>query len=274
MSGTSASIVNKNAGFFLPVPHIVLANLLNSGQGVNPQSNPFSYTSTAGDKLAVIRMPLFSAVDLPKLLFDNDLRLELLWYRNEVTRQRGGGSAGYRHPTHSPAGGTIDDPTGSAPPAAILPTSRFRGNGSTNEKQVSEWSINKNGQKFHIATLAHFFTIENIDYRDVTGGISTIELFVPRNRAAYGLSASHKLKGYSNRYRNNYFRFRFSIADPSDLRARITGPETQTIVMGNSTFAFSQDVAASQAIGKTCLRIAPGFDARSFNCWFSTRLNR
>ena len=275
MSGSSASLNSSGgAGGGLPVPYIQLASALEQKlTAYNPNAAGFM-VSADGTKLGFITMPIFTAKEIPEALFEKDLRLEVLWYTRKSLKAKGGSSRGYVHPTHT-AGLSSESPTGGAPVAPTLPNSRFRG-GQRNifDGFVSEWSVTKNGQRFFIDGLGKFFQVQSINYINGAGvSQANVQAFVPTNVAANGgQSPNPSGFGYSARYRPNYFKFRFSIQDPSDPRARITGAETGVFVVAPAIHPFVQDVAASQAAGHTVNKINTGYDATRFNVWRETRL--
>jgi len=264
---------NTPSGLILPVPSIQLASPRDPQLAAyNPSQAEFT-VAINGDKLLMRRMPIISVLDVPAQAFDLDLRLELLWYTNRNRKANGGGVSGYKHPSHSLVDAPLS-PTGAAPIAPVLPNSRFRGG---NRQQmgintVSEWTIKYNTQRFFIDTLGLFYTQGLINYNDAGGGASQT-MYIPSCRAANGgYNSNLGGFGYSAQYRPNYFRFRFSVQDPNDTRARITGPVSQTITMANAVHPFIQDQIATQATGFTVLGISSYFQADMFNVWFETRL--
>ncbi len=276
---TSYTGYQSSGGGGLPVPHIVLAGPLSAGQGHNP--NSVDYTWTAADEQMFMRnMPLFTAKDFPASLLEQDLRLELLIYRKETSRQNTGAAKGFRHPAHSPTGAVADDPTGGAPPASVLPPSRYINavnNGTVAGvpfvpyRQTTEWSVTAIGQKFFIANLGQFYFREDVDFRDPTGGIQSVKAFVPRNKAVKRRNAGSRYFGYSHRFADLLFTFRFSIADPDDSRARLSGPETRVIRMGNTFFPFVQDLSEIYTATDTRNIIDQNYQYHNFNCGFGFR---
>jgi len=277
MSGTGASLIQSAAGIVLPVPHITLGGLLNSGplQLHNPAGVDFTRLHD-GTKMALAKCPVFTALEVPEAALAFDLRLELLWFRKERRKAHGGGANGYRHPTHGiPSDAGLASPTGGSPVAPVLPVSRFRGGDPANlGPRVSEWSVTKVGQRFFIDTLGLYFVRTAVSYMTTAGGGAgnTTNLFVPSFIRASGLSADPRGFGYASMYRPNYFKFRYSIQDPNDERARLTGPTSGTIVCAHAVHPFVQNAAATAANGYTSLEIDTGFNPDQANCWFETRL--
>jgi len=273
MSGTGAFDVQSAGGIALPAPSIQLAQLTdNSFANENPSGATYT-VATDGTKLLMHRMPLLTVVDMPEQAFELDLRLELLWYTKRSLRANGGNMAGYKHPVHSLTG-TPFSPTGAAPIATVLPASRFRGGGyrQVGADTVSEWSIAENTQRFFIDTLGLFYSPDSVQYNDVSGGTS-LGMFIPSCKASNGGSGVNRGGfGYSSRHRPNYFRFRYSVQDQNDSRARVTGPVSQTIVMAPAVHPFVPDLVATQATGETVLAVNSGFQKDVFNTWFDTRL--
>jgi len=259
----------------LPVPHVVLAKQLGDNQlsALNPNSNPFTYT-TNGDKLLLSRTPLVTVMDIPADLLKLDLRLELLWFRKERKNSHGGGGNGYRHPSHFLTGdATLDSPTGANWQAPVLPNSRFRGGTQVNVSgRVSEWFVKYVGQKFFIDTLGHYFEFQKVNYVDSSGAGNTIKLYAPTFKAASSKNSSQHTFGYSAMYRPNYFQLRYSVADPNDPRNRLVGPTSKTIVCAALHHPFRHNAAASATYGLVCNDINPSFKEAELNCWFGTRL--
>jgi hypothetical protein len=264
---------SKSSASGLPVPSVTLADMRDGAYAAyNP--NGVNYTVSAnGDKLYMERMPLFTANEIPQELFSQDLRLEVLWYTKKSLRARGGGGGKYVHPKHT-AGIAHENPTGGAPVAAQLPNSRSRGgNRSGFNGHTTEWSVTKIGQRFFIDSLGLFFLRAGINYVDVTGNANSVTAYVPANVSANGgYSPNPNGFGYSAKFRPNYFKFRFSIQDPNDPRARITGAETDTFVMSSSVMPFMQDAAASQAVGQMRRRISSFYQPDQLSTWLKTRL--
>ena len=181
--------------------------------------------------------------------------------------------SGYRHPSHSLPNAPFS-PTGASPIASVLPPSRFRGGGlrQIGANTVSEWSVTENSQRFFIDTLGLFYVPHFLGYRTVSGGASLL-MHVPSCRASNG-GGSINLGGfgYSAMHRPNYFRFRYSVQDSTDVRSRVTGPVSQTIVMAPSVHPFVPDFVETQAQGVTVLLVNAGFQSNMFNTWFDTRL--
>ena len=275
MSGTGAT--TQTAGIMLPVPHITLGGLLNSGplQLHNPSGVDYTRLHD-GSTMILAKCPVFSALEVPEAALALDLRLELLWFRKERRKTHGGGANGYRHPTHGiPGDPGLASPTGGSPVAPVLPMSRFRGGDPANlGPRVSEWSVTKVGQQFFIDTLGLYFVRYPVNYMTTGGGGAgtTVGLFVPSFGRTCGIAADQKGFGYASVYRPNYFKFRYSIQDPNDERARLTGPTSGTIACAHAVHPFVQNAAATAANGYTSLELDTGFDPDRANCWFETRL--
>lgn len=262
---------SKSSASGLPVPSVTLADM-SDGMYAAYNPNGASFTVSAdGNKLFMERMPLFTANEIPQELFAQDLRLEVLWYTKKSLRANGGGGGKYVHPTHT-AGINNETPTGGAPVAAQLPRSRSRGGGRASG-HTTEWSVTKIGQRFFIDSLGLFFAKASVNYIDVTGNGNSVTAYIPANKSANGgYSANQNGFGYSAKFRPNYFKFRFSIQDPNDPRARITGAETDTFVMSSRVMPFVQDAAASQAAGQMRRRINSVYQPDQLNTWLKTRL--
>lgn len=277
MSGTSGGYqAGGSSGAGLPVPHITLAKQMDPV--LQPTLNPagLSYTLTPGGIKAIMqRTPLFSAVDIPQSLIDQGLRLELLRYVSHGQRANGGARSGFAHPSHVILSAATTGITGVTPIAPMLPASRFRGGGVRNGLLVgwdvtTEWEVTAPTQRFFIDSLGDFMLQQPINYVSAAGGFSsTVVVFTPSDSGNGGYVASPAHFGYAGRYRPNYFQFRFSIQDPNDPRARITGPVTPTIACAHSVHPFVQDMTVQ---GETVLLIANDFDPDEMNCWWSTRL--
>lgn len=274
MSGTSAYTQGQAGGITLPAPNIQLAQP-SDARFANANPTGLTYTvTTDGTKLHMHRMPLLTVMDVPEEAFELDLRLELLWYTKRSLRANGGNVSGYKHPSHSLPNAPFS-PTGAAPIASVLPTSRFRGGGwrQVGANTVSEWSVSKNTQRFFIDTLGLFYSPDIIRYNDAGGGAG-LSMYIPSCKSASGSGYSYNRNGfgYSSRFRPNYFRFRYSVQDQNDERARVTGPVSQTVVMAPAVHPFVPDLVETQAQGVTVLSINAGFRPDVFNTWFDTRL--
>jgi len=277
MSGTDASLITRS-GFNLPVPHVVLVKPLD--QALNPALNPNTSPLTRtldGTEFEMLRMPLVTAVGLQDAAFEADLRVELLWFRKERRRSKGGGANGYRHPAHGLSGNDlIDSPTGDLGYAQPLPISRFNGGRHNTSPsvgtRVSEWSLTGHGDQVLIDTLGQYFVYANVDYMDNTGNGAAINLPVPTFRAAMGRAADKAGFGYASSFRANYFAFRFSVADPTDNRARVYGPISRVVKCTTPVHPFVQNDAATALHGVTCVDIDTGLNTEALQCWFETRI--
>ena len=258
----------------LPVPHITLASPRDPRLAAyNPPAVDFTLPADGSMKFFMRRMPIFTAMDIPDFALTMDLRLELLWYRRE-RRNRGGGNNGYRHPAHHPTTvPDVDSPLGIAPVASPIAGSRFRG-GIPNNKPgcVSEWSITKVGQRFFIDSLGHQMKFYPVNFIDNAGAPQQIKLICPSFLGANSSNASQHGFGYAAKYRPNYFQFRYSVADPNDVRNRLIGPVSETIVCAHHIHPFVHNATASAATGLTCNDIHSQFKDSELNCWFATRL--
>jgi hypothetical protein len=272
MAGSLHGLSQQSA--MLPVPRILLSNPLKSGGARNP--NGIDYTlAKDGQKLFMRSMPLFTAIEIPEALFAMDLRLELVRYSSRHhNNAKPRGHDGYKHPTHNNTDGAgWNSHCGATPVATNLPNSKFRGGlNAEASRSITEWSVTSSTQSFLIDTLGDFYTLDNILYRDTSGNNQFITMYVPSDRSANGGQTARGTFGYSARHRPNYFKFRFSVADPSNDRQRITGAETDTFVMAPYVHPFVQDVVSSQAFQQTNISIDPNFSPTVFNVWLRTRL--
>jgi hypothetical protein len=276
MSGTSASTRPQRvtAAVGLPVPRIYLVAPNKARVGANPAAVTYT-VAIGGEKLQMQSMPYLSASEIPKELFDRDLRLELLRYsvKKGSTAQKRGRS-GYKHPTHL----VTDGPawlghSGATPVAPSLPTSKHRGGSSASGlRMTTEWAIASADSSFLIDTLGDFYYPSLVSYFDTVGNNPQLAVHIPSDTASRGYSAPRQVFGYSPKYRPNYFRFRFSVSDPTDPRNRIVGPYSETVVMAPSVHPFIQDVAATQTLGRVAVKVNSNFNPLVYNTWLETRL--
>lgn len=282
MSGTSASTrpSPRVVAVGLPVPRIYLVAPNKARAGANPNNIDFT-EMLDGAQVRMESMPYLSASEIPKELFARDLRLELLRYsvKKGSTAQKRGRS-GYKHPSHEvPNGIGWLGLTGATPVAPPLPSSKHRGGSRANtlgtsnaQRMTTEWAVANADSSFLIDTLGDFYTPSFVQFNSGGLGSLPLEVHVPSDRAARGFTAPRNLFGYGATYRPNYFKFRFSVSDPTDPRNRITGPTGDTFVMAPSVHPFIQDVAASELNGTTVVIVNRRFDSKRYNVWMNTRL--
>ena len=277
MSGASHSYAQSSASG-LPVPNITLASPAKYASTLlNPNGVDYTFSS-AGDKVSVASLPLFSAMNIPAQLMtdDSDLRLELMIYKRESGGQNAAGKrkeSGYKHPTHS---GDIGTTSLGGPQTPALSNSRYRGGRNTqNTPTRTEWRVTNNGQQILIDTLGDFLVAKQIGYRDANGQQQLLDAYVQTNTRAHSGGQNRvplNVFGYSPMFKPLYFRFRFSITDQSDVRAqRITGPESQTIAFSSSVFPFAVNEEQTFSLGAVCNNVQNGYNFRRFNAWFESQ---
>ena len=282
MTGTSASFRPRAvAAVGLPVPRVYLVAPSKARAGANPNGIDYMEMLDAA-QVRVQSMPYLSASEIPKELFARDLRLELLRYsvkKGSTTQKRG--RSGYKHPTHEVTNGAgWLGLSGATPVAAPLPLSKHRGGsratttGAPNsQRMTTEWSVADADASFLIDTLGDFYMPGSVFYNTAAGPSGgLLNVHVPSDRAARGFASPRNVFGYAAAYRPNYFKFRFSVSDPTDPRNRITGPTGDTFVMAPSVHPFIQDIAASQTAGFVVVRLNDRFDPKAYNVWMNTRL--
>jgi hypothetical protein len=277
MTGSASTLQASNAASGLPIPHITLSKI-ELDSVLNPNGVDYTF-AVDGTKINPRHLPMFTAIEIPKALFKEDLRLELVMYKRTTRKNARNINErlnGYHHPTHNPA--SNPSPTGGSPYATKLPNSRFRGGGRALEVDtITEWTVTSNGQKFYIDTLGNFITGLNMDYISAAnnGGTGNVQVYVSTNKSQNGRLAhlAAKTFGYSAVFKPLYFAFRFSIKDKKDPRGqRIVGGTSKIITFAPNVHPFVQNAAVSAAVGSICLDINPAYKSTEWNCWFETRL--
>lgn len=241
MSGTAASVVVGAGGVALPAP------VVRAGAG------PALYD--ANDKIpilgAVVQVRVQNPVSvsvhgLPAEVMANldkyQPKLELLRYVSKRTTRttwsRTMRNAGYVHPSHGPgASGNGSHTHGGAhsglPPAttAIRPT---------------EWDVLAWGQVIDVTQgMTGLLHLRDVAYRKASSGLetySTVTCPCPSGRTGYANPG--RRFPYGAAFRPAYYKFRWSIIDPTDDRGqRLTGPTSDTVSITSEVFPFIPDEA-------------------------------
>lgn len=237
MSGTNASYFAGGASAALPAPVVRL--------GKNFAGTPYQAAKAplAGGNVAAIvatNIATVSVHGLPAAVMDDlatyQPQLELLRYvsvRSRSTRfSRAYLNGGYVHPSHGPgaSGGGHHTHGGAhtSVPAAIQAI------------RPTEWAVANWGQVIDVTQGMHgLMHIEAINYRLPSLGAmvtSTLDVLVPSGATTRSFGRRFP---YDGTFRPGYFRFRWSIIDPTDSRGqRVTGPLSDTVSLTNEVFPF------------------------------------
>lgn len=198
-----------------------------------------------------------SAHGLPQVVLENlatyKPQLELMRYVSRRTAtstfSRGMRNAGYVHPSHAPLpSGTGSHTHGGAHAgigssvAAIRPT---------------EWPVTNYGQVIDATQgLTGFLQLHDVYFRDPTGVVAATPLPCPSGRVAQQLPG--RTFAYSRPFKPGYFRFRWSIIDPTDPRGqRISGPLSDTVSLTTNVYPFTPhlpiDGLATASVNPNCI---------------------
>lgn len=228
MSGTGASITLGGGGIMLPAP------VLRTARNYATVAYSVDGASVTPKSIASV-----SVHGLPQAVMD-DLgafkpKLELMRYVSTRSRQQGIGrnwtTNGYVHPSHGPAPSGNGSHThggihsASAGLAAIRPT---------------EWDVANWGQVIDVTQGMHgFMVMRRVAYRMPSTGLQNtgvIDAVVPSVNTSVSFGRRFP---YGRNFRPGYFKFRWSIIDPTDDRGqRITGPLSDTVSLSAEIFPF------------------------------------
>lgn len=258
MSGTSGSLATSTGGITLPAPVLRRASSL--------LAPPALYIEEAGAATQVNTLSIVTASvhgfpdEIMQNLAQYQPQLELLRYvprrTREPFRNRSIVGGGYVHPSHGPAasgnghhthGGVH---TKTAAVMAIRPT---------------EWAVMNWGQVIDVTQgMFGFMRGMFIQYRDPTGNGATLwATTAAPQKAVIGTRFP-----YSSAFRPGYYRFRWSIIDPSDARGqRISGPLSDTVSVSTAVFPFSP---APPIGGGATATVVATFNHRLLNTWLGS----
>lgn len=263
MTLTNGSLTSKPGAPGLPAPIIRLAQ---NSAGFNPEvalGSPVSNTSVA---VSVANLASVSVHGLPQEIMDDLARyvpkLELLRYVSRRTAKfqfsRNFRNSGYIHPAHGPS------PSGNG--------SHTHGGGISNSPVINairptEWDVTNWGQVIDVTQgIFGFLQMSSVYWRDSVGALNLLDVLRP---SGSGISDGFGRRfAYSGAYKPAYYRFRWSIIDPTDPRGqRITGPQSEKLSVTNEVHPF---IPAPPVGLLQTATIDPRFDARRARMWIGS----
>lgn len=237
MGGTAASVVASAGGIMLPAP------VVRAGGGVMTyQSNKGLPRDGNVLDVNVLNPATVAVHGLPQVVMDNIAefkpKLELMRYVSKRTTasswSRTMRNAGYVHPSHGPS------PSGNGSHThggvhATLPA-------ATVAIRHTEWDVTGWGQVIDVTQgMTGFLYLRGIVYRMPSAGAAqvtnVIDLLCPSGKSWNGLPG--RRFPYATPYKPGYYKFRWSVIDPTDDRGqRITGPLSDTVSITTDVFPF------------------------------------
>lgn len=265
MSGTSASSAGGGGGGLgLPAPVVRVGEFDPSNNTYQvPDQNPAAAGGTVG--VTVRSQVSISVHGLPQAIFADlatyQPKLELMRYvRRRTTTDRFSRNFrtnGYVHPSSV----AFSNPSGSHTHGGGHPTI----SGVVTPLRQTEWDVLNFGQVIDVTQgMLGFMHIANVPWRDSLGNQGTTKLVVPSGSSMNG--GFGKRYPYAGIYYPGYYKFRWSIIDPSDDRGqRVTGPLSDTVSITTEVFPFIP--AAADPFGRAAANLNPAHDFQNLRAW-------
>lgn len=270
MTGTSASVnASKPGASGLPAPKVRLWN----NQNLAIQTQVVDTSPGSGALMQVLPTVLVQVVALgiPEAIMTDPvfaLRLELLRYRRRTANasaSTGSGfkDAAYHHPTHGPGpsgnGSHTHGGTQSLPAATL-------------NVRLTEWPVLQHGAVIDVTDSMHsFMQMALVEYRDPAGAPLFVPAVVPCGTRRGSLARRRWPCGPN--LTPGYFRFRWSITDPTDQRKqRIHGPESVTVSLTPDVHPFRDEpmIAGGNPLGLATVSVRPDYEARRTRAWIGS----
>lgn len=239
MSQTNIQFVPQQASVFLPVPKIMLKNKSEISSIVSPDTFCVRKNLLTDEPFFVecSKQVIVTVHGFAKEIMDNlskyKLRLELLRYKKKSAEKWDNFKrSGFCHPSYGFLNRTGSHTHGGK--------HTFVGPNMAPLRQT-EWDVTNFGQQINVTQgIISFLTHGEVKGRDLNSNNVIVSCLFPTGRLKTALSPRFPV---SSVLASGKYRFRWSIEDLSDSRGqRLTGPESETVAVGNLYAPFIPDV--------------------------------